>query len=229
MFDPIEIKGKFQLIKGANQNHRMPSDLHTDSENALAKSTDCASLNSAAFRPDTTRRWQANTTFLQKHKLHPLNTHCNTLIPTAKGWLRTLQIGLLFSSMGWGISFYFTFATWDSASDQLYLMGAGTIEYNPLLDYWLRMASAAFGCIGIASIIACIRPVFFHGLILLLGPFHAFVGAVLAISASRNHLNTESHPTFVADITFCFLTSVLIMFPLAVAYRSRTKSAEDAT
>jgi hypothetical protein len=148
------------------------------------------------------------------------------MIPTTKGWLRILQIGLLFSSMGWGISFYFTFATWDSASDQLYLMGAGTIEYNPLLDYWLRMASAAFGCIGIASILACFRPTFFRGLILLLGPFHAFVGAVLVVSAMRNHLNTESHPTFVADITFCFVTAALITLPLVIAYTRRTKDAE---
>jgi hypothetical protein len=156
----------------------------------------------------------------------PLHTQRNTMIPTTKGWLRILQIGLLFSSMGWGISFYFTFTTWDSASDQLYLMGAGTIDYNPLLDYWLRMASAAFGCIGIASILACSRPAFFHGLILLLGPFHGFVGTVLVVSAVRNHLNTESHPTFVADITFCFLTAALIMLPLAVAYTRGAKKAE---
>jgi hypothetical protein len=149
------------------------------------------------------------------------------MIPTTKVWLRTLQIGLLFSSLGWGISFYFTFVTWDSATDQLYLMGAGTIEYDPLLDYWLRMASAAFGCIGIASFLACIRPAFFHGLILLLGPFHAFVGVVLAVSSVRNHLNTESHPTFVTDITFCFLTAALIMLPLGVTYTRRTKNSEQ--
>ena len=156
-----------------------------------------------------------------------MNIQRNAMIPTTKGWLSTLQIGLLFSSVGWGISFYFTFSTWDSASDQLYLMGAGTIEYNPLLDYWLRMASAAFGCIGIASILACIRPMFFQALILLLGPFHAFIGTVLAVSAFRNHLNTESHPTFVADITFCYITAILIMLPLVIAYARGTKNAEQ--
>lgn len=139
-----------------------------------------------------------------------------TLIPTGRYALRMLQIGLLFSTMGWGISFFFTFSTWDSASDQLFLMGAGRMDYHPLLDYWLRMASAAFGCIGIASALACLRPAFFQGLIVLLGPFHLFVGTVLAVSASINQLNTESHPTFVADITFCFVTALLIMIPLAV-------------
>ena len=31
-----------------------------------------------------------------------------------------------------------------------------------------------------------------------------------------NHLNTEFHPTFVADISFCFVTAILIIAPLAV-------------
>jgi len=87
-----------------------------------------------------------------------------------------------------------------------------------MLDYWLRMASAAFGCIGIASGLACLRPVFFQGLILLLGPFHVFVGIVLVAAAVSNHLNTNDHTTFVADITFCFVTAILIIVPLAVTY-----------
>jgi len=138
------------------------------------------------------------------------------MITSSRGWLRTLQLGLLLSSIGWGISFLFTFSTWDSAADQLRVMGADQIEYQPLLDYWLRMASAAFGCIGIASALACISPRSYQGLIFLLGPFHVFMGIVLTAAATSNKLNTESHPTFVADITFCFVTAILIIVPLAV-------------
>ena len=140
------------------------------------------------------------------------------MIPAGKGWLLTLQLGLLLSCMGWGISFMFTFSNWDAASDQLYLMGAVNLGYRPILDYWLRMASATFGCIGIASGLACLRPVFFQGLVLLLGPFHVFVGIVLTAAAVSNHLNTNDHTTFVADITFCFVTAILIIVPLAVTY-----------
>jgi hypothetical protein len=147
-----------------------------------------------------------------------MNHRQPNLIPATRGWLRTLQLGLLLSSIGWGISFLFTFASWDSASDHLYVMGAGRIEYRPLLDYWLRMASAAFGCIGIASALACVRPNSFQGLIVLLGPFHVFMGVVLAVAAVNNDLNTESHPTFVADITFCFVAAILILMPLVVTY-----------
>lgn len=143
------------------------------------------------------------------------------MIPTSQSWLRILRLGLLFSSIGWGISFFFTFASWDLASEQLHLMGARPITYDPLLDYWLRMASAGFGCIGIASALACIRPNSLPGLIALLGPFHLFVGIVLTTAAVNNRLDPELHPTFLADISFCFVTAILIITPLAATSLKR--------
>jgi len=151
------------------------------------------------------------------------------MISTRKGLLRMLRLGLLFSSIGWGISFVFTFATWDFAVDQLYVMGADRIAYQPLLDYWLRMASAAFGCIGIASALACIRPAHFKGLIMLLGPFHGFMGVVLAASAVMNHLDMESHPTFIPDMIFCFLTGILITVPLVATCIQGRRGASGST
>ncbi|MCW1922494.1 hypothetical protein OKA05_08000 [Luteolibacter arcticus] len=120
----------------------------------------------------------------------------------------------------------FTFSSWDSASYQLYLMGADRISYQPLLDYWLKMASASFGCIGIASALACIKPATFEGLVRLLGPFHGFIGIVLALSATANGLRTDRHPTFVADITFCFVTAVLISAPLLASAIRRADLVE---
>jgi hypothetical protein len=148
-------------------------------------------------------------------------SHQQSIMPRGRGWLRVLRLGLLLSSAGWGISFLFTFTSWEFASDQLFLMGAERIEYQPLLDYWLKMASATFGCLGIASVLACAWPDRFQGMILLLGPFHAFLGIVLTVSAKVNGLKTNIHPTFAADITFCFVTSILISVPLIVgAFRS---------
>jgi len=148
-----------------------------------------------------------------------------TILPQARGWLRMLRLGLLLSSAGWGISFVFTFTSWDTASDQLFLMGAERIDYQPLLDYWLKMASAAFGCVGIASALACAWPEKFQGMILLLGPFHGFMGVVLSVSAKTNGMRTDLHPTFTADITFCFVTLILITVPL-IAAASGTKDSE---
>ncbi len=135
------------------------------------------------------------------------------MLPTERGGLKILRLGLLLSACGWGISFFFTFAPWQTAASQLYDMGANEIPYDPLLDYWLRMASCAFGCIGIASALACLRPAKFTGMISLLGPFHFIVGSTLAVAAYQNHLTPELHSTFIPDITFCFLTGLLILVP----------------
>jgi hypothetical protein len=135
------------------------------------------------------------------------------MLPADRPWLNILRLGLLVSACGWGISFFFTFAPWQIAARQLYEMGANEIAYDPLLDYWLRMASCAFGCIGIASALACIRPMKFTGMIGLLGPFHFIVGTTLAVAAYNNRLTPDLHSTFIPDITFCFLAGTLILLP----------------
>ncbi len=137
------------------------------------------------------------------------------MLPTERIWLNILRLGLLVSACGWGISFFFTFAPWQAVTNQLHEMGANEIAYDPLIDYWLRMASCTFGCIGIASALACFRPLNFLGLVKLLGPFHFIVGTTLAIAAYRNRLTPDLHPTFIPDITFCFLAAFLIQIPLA--------------
>lgn len=130
-----------------------------------------------------------------------------------------LRLGLLFSAAGWGVSFFFAFAPWPVAEAQLQTMGALPIEHQPLLDYWLRMAAIAFGCIGIASALACARPHSFEQVVRLLGPFHGIMGITLIVASSRNHLVVHQHPTFVPDIMFCLLTAALIQAPLFQAQR----------
>lgn len=135
-----------------------------------------------------------------------------------------MRLGLILSACGWGISFFFTFTPWKIATNQLYDMGANPIRYDPLLDYWLRMASSAFGCIGIGSALACLRPSRFLGFIQLLGPFHFFVGTTLIVAAVRNHLTPDLHPTFIPDITFCFLAGLLVQVPLIHEARAHRKT-----
>lgn len=142
----------------------------------------------------------------------------------AKTALRLLRLGLLVSAVGWGISFFFAWTPWAVAADQLDGMGAGAIEYRPLLDYWMRMAGTAFGCLGIVSALACLYPQRFISLIALLGPFHYFMGITLAVSAFRNQLEPSLHPTFIPDIVFCFLVGTLISVPMLRASLTSSRS-----
>ncbi len=105
------------------------------------------------------------------------------MIPTTKYSYNTLRLGLLLSAVGWGIALSFTFATWKGAQEYMHTMGAGHVEYRPLMDYWLRMASVVMGCIGIASLLAARKPKSYVSVISLLGPFHVIVGVTLLISA----------------------------------------------
>ena len=45
-------------------------------------------------------------------------------------------------------------------------------------------------------------------------------------AAISNDLSTDQHPTFVADITFCFVTALLIAVPLIVSFCRKRKLAE---
>ena len=138
-------------------------------------------------------------------------------------WLLALRLGLFISTFGWGISFFFTFEPWDQAVARLYEMGATPIEYQPLLGYWLKMASAVFGFLGVVSAICFLWPDRFRSVIVLWVPLHLFVGATLMVAALSNHLERAKHPTFVWDILFCFSVAALIGIPLTIEWRSSTR------
>lgn len=116
--------------------------------------------------------------------------------------LRLLRIALVFSAFVWGISIVGVFLSWDTATAALEGMGAKRIEYDRMLDYWLRMASGAFALVGTGYLIAAINPrkyaiclpwlagvmicegfiLLGHGLRLGLGPF-PFLGDISACFA----------------------------------------------
>jgi hypothetical protein len=136
------------------------------------------------------------------------------MTPIASGrWFWIVRLGLFESALGWGISFVFTIYGWPDAVAKLESMGADPIAYQPLLAYWLKMASAVFGGIGVASALAFLWPDRYEAIIRLLAPFHLALGGVLIAAAVANGLEYGRHPTFVWDITFCFTTAALIGVP----------------
>jgi hypothetical protein len=61
--------------------------------------------------------------------------------------LRLLRIFLGFAALAWGVSIVGVFLSWRTASQALQDLGAQPIQYDRMLDYWLRMASGAFGLV----------------------------------------------------------------------------------
>src|SRR6476646_3304408 len=72
--------------------------------------------------------------------------------------LRLLRLFLGGAACTWGISIAGVFISWSTAVRTLQGLGAGTIPYDPMLDYWFRMASGAFALIGCWYLVLMIRP-----------------------------------------------------------------------
>ena len=76
--------------------------------------------------------------------------------------LRLLRLFLGFTAFGWGVSAVGVFISWPEAEALLQGLGAKPISYDPMLDYWLRMASGAFTLVGIWYLALMIWPKKFH-------------------------------------------------------------------
>ena len=72
--------------------------------------------------------------------------------------LRILRILLGFAALAWGVSLVGVFLSWPAAAGALEGLGAKPITYDPMLDYWLRMASGAFALIGCWYLVLMIWP-----------------------------------------------------------------------
>ncbi|PCJ54335.1 MAG: hypothetical protein COA79_21990 [Planctomycetota bacterium] len=137
-----------------------------------------------------------------------------------------LKFALILGFCGWGISFLFTVTSWSYSTGILYGMGASEIVYQPLLDYWLKMASAVFGALGIVFLLPLFNMKKYEVLLPILGFISLFVGIVLIISSCNNSLDSDIHITFIPDIIFCFVTSSCIFYSITSNKPLKTESQE---
>ncbi|MHB1309037.1 MAG: hypothetical protein ACYC23_18320, partial [Limisphaerales bacterium] len=72
--------------------------------------------------------------------------------------MRLLRVFLGLAAATWGAAIPGVFLSWDTATAAMEGLGAGTVEYDQMLDYWLRMATGAFGLIGCLYLLPAIRP-----------------------------------------------------------------------
>jgi hypothetical protein len=105
---------------------------------------------------------------------------------------RILRLALLFSSIAWTVSIFGVFAPWSAASTALEGLGANPLPHDPMLDYWLRMAAAAFTLVGIWYFILFLNPHRFANALPYFGWLMIIEGLVLLTHGLRLQLPPDT-------------------------------------
>jgi hypothetical protein len=116
--------------------------------------------------------------------------------------LRWLRIFLLFSAFVWGVSVVGVVARWEDAVAMLQGLGAKAVPADPMLDYWLRMASGAFALVGGLYLVLALSPSLHASIIPWFGWLMLVEGGILLVHGVR--LELPPFP-FYADTAACFL------------------------
>jgi hypothetical protein len=127
--------------------------------------------------------------------------------------LRLLRVFLGFAALAWGVSIFGVFLPWTRAADALRGLGASPIIYDPMLDYWLRMASGAFALVGGLYLVLMLAPEKHKAIIPWFGALMLAEGVVLLVHGVR--LSLPPWP-FCADTAACFVAGAGI---LLLSYR----------
>jgi hypothetical protein len=123
--------------------------------------------------------------------------------------LRLLRLFLGFAAFAWGISIVGVFVSWPQAVEMLQGFGAQPVAYDPMLDYWLRMAAGAFALIGCWYLLLMLYPQKFHAAIPWFGGLMLSEGVILLVHGLR--LSLPPFP-FYADTAACLLCGGAILY-----------------
>ena len=122
--------------------------------------------------------------------------------------LKLLRAFLGLAAVTWGAAVPAVFMTWDAARAAMEGLGAKALEYDRMLDYWLRMAAGAFSLIGCLYLLQMIQPRRFRAVIPWFGAFAVAEGLVLLVHGVR--LSLSPWP-FYGDVAACFVSGVGIL------------------
>lgn len=138
--------------------------------------------------------------------------------------LRLLRIFLGFAAFAWGVSMFGVFLSWDSAVQALQGLGARTINYDPMLDYWLRMAAGAFTLVGVWYLMLMLWPAKFHAAIPWFGGLMLVEGLILLAHGIR--LSLPPFP-FYADTAACLIGGGAILYLSPHARHANSKAVSE--
>jgi hypothetical protein len=124
--------------------------------------------------------------------------------------LRLLRLILGFAAFAWGVSAVGVFVSWSKATELLEGLGAKPIAYDPMLDYWLRMAAGAFALVGCWYLVLMLWPQKFHAAIPFFGAIMIVEGIILLVHGLR--LSLPPFP-FYGDCSACLAggTAILLL------------------
>ena len=119
-----------------------------------------------------------------------------------------LKAALLVNAFGWGLSILGLILPSENAFNWLVYMGCHA-QYDPKLDYWLRMTAFVFTWIAFLSIKAFINSEKSKELILHLGILNTIGGFILLIAGYKLNIPINE---FLPDTLFCLSTGPVMLF-----------------
>lgn len=122
---------------------------------------------------------------------------------------KLLRFVLFASGIAWGASIFGVILPWDNAETLLQGLGAHPVEYDPMLNYWLRMAAGAFTLVGCVFFAMAWDPKRYAAMIPLFGWLMLLEGIILLISGLS--LKLAPFP-FISDTAFCLLAGAAILW-----------------
>jgi hypothetical protein len=114
---------------------------------------------------------------------------------------RLLRVALFFSAFVWGVSAFGVVLKWETAAGALQGLGANPIAYDPMLDYWLRMAAGAFALVGTGYLLLALFPYKYAIMLPWFGWIMIFEGIILLVHGLR--LGLGPFP-FAGDVSASF-------------------------
>ncbi len=124
------------------------------------------------------------------------------------------------AGLGWGATIVGAFLPWDFAVEHLIIYGGvKEIPDDPMLNYWLRMASGAFGIIGILFLLSAWKPYRYANIIPLLGLLNLGEGLLLLIYGIL--LKLSPFP-FILDVAIGIVPGIGILMLKSVLDRTES-------
>ena len=121
------------------------------------------------------------------------------------------RLAAIVAGIGWLVSILANLVQGETVFEFLQFVSAEQIEYNPILDYWMKMAGLAFGFIGLGFLYCGIKWKSLFPLGIYFGIFQILSCLSVLITTARIDLDSQ---IYLLDCTFFLGTGI----PMTLAW-----------